>query len=425
MARSTDVHAAGDGMNWRLSGVSRRLVMFAMSLLVTMTGLAASAQQNPFAPAIRVADRVITVFDLQQRTLLLNLLNAGPNAANIAREQLVTEALQFLAADRDGIGVDPVALAEAQANFAAQGNLDRDQFIQAIAQQGVEARTFEDLIAAGIVWRETVRQRFGPLIEVTEIDVDRALAQTPVEAGTRIEIAEVILPAGDPSSEAASIARANEIRQTTDFTEFSNAARLFSVSPSRFVGGDVGWRPLEVLPEEAAAEIVRLSIGQVTRPVRFGETIAIFQLRDREDVAAGSVDVVSADYAEYLIPGGNSPQARAQAARISSKVRSCNDLFGVALGQPESRLTRRTVPLGELPRDVAREIQGLDQFEISTNLVRGGNLVLLMLCERTFRESEDVDRLLVRNFLTNQRLETYAAGYLNELRLAVEVEVLR
>jgi peptidyl-prolyl cis-trans isomerase SurA len=385
----------------------------------------AQAQQNLFAPAIRVADRIITVYDVQQRTLLLTLLNAGEDPQSLARTQLVTEALQFLAADRDGIVPNPQEVADAQSAFAAQGNLERDQFIQALLEQGVEEGTFRNLIASSLVWRDAVRRRFGPRIEVTEIDIDRALAQIPSEAGTRIEIAEIILPADDPATEAASIARANRIRQLTDFDEFSAAARLFSISPSRFEGGNVGWRPVEVLPEAAATEIVRLSTGQVTRPTRFGETVAIFQLRDREDVRAGSVDIVSADYAEYLIPGGASPEARAQAAQIAREVRTCDDLYGIARGQQAERLTRQTTRLASLPRDVASEIAGLDENEISINLTRGGNRVLLMLCERTVRESAAVDRQLVRQALTSQRLETFAAGYLNELRLAIDITVLR
>jgi peptidyl-prolyl cis-trans isomerase SurA len=141
-------------------------------------------------------------------------------------------------------------------------------------------------------------------------------------------------------------------------------------------------------------------------------------------VREGSIEIVSADYAIYLIPGGRSPQALARGAEIERDVRTCDDLYGVALGQPAGVLTRQTVRISELPADVAREIASLDQYEVSTNLTRGGNLAFLMLCERTVRESTAVDRAAVRQLLTGQRLETFAAGWLNELRLAAQIEEL-
>ncbi len=404
---------------------TRLLLKFALVAACANAPAAAHAQSDLFAPAIRVGDRVVTVFDLQQRTSFLTLLNAGPNAAETAREQLTNEALQRIAAERDAIALDPAAIIEAQTAFAAQGNLTREQFITALGQNGVEEGTFRDLIVSGLLWRETVRERFAPQVEVTEADVDRALQRFPVEAGVRVEIAEIVLPAADPLSEAASLARANRIRTSTDEEDFANAARLFSIAPTRLQGGAVGWRPVEALPPEAAAEIVRLAPGQITRPAKLGSNLAIFQLRDRETVPAGTVGSAAVDYAEVLIPGGNSTAARTEAARIAARARTCDDLFGVARGVPGVRLNRQTVPLTQLPGDVAREITGLDDREFSTRIVRGNDLVFLMLCARTQRASGTVDRALVRGGLTNQRLETFATGYLNELRLGIEIETLR
>jgi peptidyl-prolyl cis-trans isomerase SurA len=221
------------------------------------------------------------------------------------------------------------------------------------------------------------------------------------------------------------MARAQRLQGLTDEAEFAAAARQFSVAPSRLRGGDIEWRALDDLPPEVQDGLRSIAPGQVTRPIRLPSAIALFRLRDREEVPQGSLEIVSADFAEYLIPGGRSPEALAEAGRIAAQVRVCDDLFGVARGQPPERLRRQTIRLNDLPADVAREIALLDTNEVSTNLTRGGNLVFLMLCERTVRESTAVDRAQARQLLTSQRLETFAAGFLNELRLAAEIEELR
>lgn len=396
----------------------------AAAAFVSLAALPALSQ-NPFDAQFRVNGEPITRFDLEQRTLFLTLLNAGPDAARIAQEQLINERLQVQAAAREGITAPEEAIVAAQANFAAQGQFDRETFIIALAEQGVEENTFRDLVTAGILWRETVAARFGPRAEVTMEEIDRALAQVPSRGGVRVLLSEIILPAGDPDSERASRVRADRLRGLSDPAEFAGAARQFSVAPSRLQGGDIDWRAIDDLPPEIGEALRAISPGQVTRPVALPNAIALFRMRDREEVPQGSIEIVSADYAEFLIPGGRSPEALAEAARIESEVRTCGDLYGVARGQPADRLRRQTVRLNALPGDVAREIALLDQNEVSTNLTRGGNLVFLMLCERTVRESTAVDRSQVRQVLTGQRLETFAAGFLNELRLAAEIEDLR
>ena len=383
-----------------------------------------AAAQGLFDPAIRVNDRIITNFELDQRALFLTLLNAGPNPRELALNQLITERLQLDAAAFDGIGVPERAVIAAQEEFAARGEFSREELIEALEGQGVEEGTFRDFVRSGLVWREVVRARFGPRAQVTDQQIDRALATIPSQGGIRVLVSEIFLPAGTPQTEAASRRRADRLVELPDEDAFSAAARRFSVAPSRFQGGEVDWRPIEALPPEAAEQITRLQPGQITRPVQVGENLALFQLRDREDVAEGSVEIVSADYAEFLIPGGRSPEALAEAARVRQDVESCADLYEVALGLPENRLTRQTIRLTDLAPDVAQEIEGLDANEISTGLTRGGNLVVLMLCGRTVRDSGAVDRDLARRFLVNQRLETFAAGFLNELRTAAEIEIL-
>jgi peptidyl-prolyl cis-trans isomerase SurA len=408
-----------------ITGTTRRLLFAGLAALVLGLGALAgpAVAQNPFEPVYRINGSVITRYELQQRTLFLTLLNA-PSPEQLARDQLVNERLQQQAAALEGVTVPEEEIIAAQSAFAAQGQFDRETFITALGEQGVEEGTFRDFVATGLLWRAAVSQRFRPRAEVTEQEIDRALAQTPSRGGERVLMREILLPAPDPDSEAASLARAQRLSQITDEVEFAAAARQFSSAPSSLQGGEINWRATADLPPEIQEALRGLPAGRTTRPIRLPTSIALFYLRDREEVREGSIEIVSADYAIYLIPGGRSPDALARAAQIAREVRTCDDLYGVALGQPAGVLTRQTVRISELPSDVAREISGLDQYEVSTNLTRGGNLAFLMLCERTVRESTAVDRAAVRQLLTGQRLETFAAGWLNELRLAAQIEEL-
>ena len=73
---------------------------------------------------------------------------------------------------------------------------------------------------------------------------------------------------------------------------------------------------------------------------------------------------------------------------------------------------------GEIPQDVAYELAKLDRNEVSTALTRsnGQTLVFLMLCGRTPALAEDQDRESIRLQLRAQRLQSYAEGYLAQLK---------
>ncbi len=78
-----------------------------------------------------------------------------------------------------------------------------------------------------------------------------------------------------------------------------------------------------------------------------------------------------------------------------------------------------------MPTEVAFELAKLDEDEVSTDLTRqnGEVLVMLMLCGRS-TELPEGSRDDVRQSLFFQRLESYADGYLEELRADAIITVV-
>ncbi|NRA98811.1 MAG: SurA N-terminal domain-containing protein [Rhodobacteraceae bacterium] len=376
--------------------------------------------QNAFSPIAKVGGGVVTLYELDQRALFLTLLEAGEDTRTLAFEQLINERLQLDTAATFGVTLPEEAIIAAEAEFAAQGQFTREEFIAALETSGVGASTFRNFIEAGLLWREVVGGQFANRINVSEAEIDRVLASVPSQGGLRVLVNEIVLPAGSPQTEAASRARADRLAQITTFDEFQAAARLFSVSNSRFQGGEIDWRAVEALPAEAGAQMSGLQPGQVTRPVLVNGAIVLYQLRDSETVQPGSRQVVSAEYAIFQVPGG-----RDEAARIAARVRTCDDLYGEAFDGPPERLSRVTQQISQLPADVAREIESMDDNETSLNLTRGGQATVLMLCRRTLNQSSAVDRDQVRGLIFAQRLETFSQGFLNELRFNTDIEVIQ
>jgi peptidyl-prolyl cis-trans isomerase SurA len=393
----------------------RKLSALALGITLALGPVQVSAQ-NLFAPVIRVNDSVVTAYELDQRARMLTLLRAPGDPQEVAREQLIDDRLRLQAAEAAGIVPSPEEVLDGMAEFAGRANLSRDEFIQALEASGVSAQTFRDFVRAGLSWRLLVQSRFVGRVNLSEDEIDRALGAS---GGTsvRVLLSEIIMPAPPPQAEAVQ-ARAQRISQITSEAEFSAQARQFSATASRGAGGRLPWQNLEDLPPVLRPLVLALAPGEVTDPIPIPNAVALFQLRAVEETDYTPPTYSAIEYAAYYMPGGRSDATLAQARVLASKVDRCDDLYGVAKGQPEDVLDRQTLPPADIPTDIAFELSKLDPGEVSTALTRsnGQTLVFLMLCGRTAEVNDDVDRDQFALGLRNQRLQSLAESFLAQLR---------
>jgi len=392
---------------------------------VALVPLAASAQ-NLFAPVMQVNEHVITQYEVEQRVLFYTLLNSPGDPRETAMERLIEEKLQLTASDEMGLKLTPEQLVAGQEEFARRAELDRESFIKALAQGGVEEQTFRDFVATGLLWREVVRTKFGPKVKVSDAEIDRAISEHEPRAGAvRLLFSEIILPADSPEAREESQRRAAEISQYTSIEEFSRAARAFSAAPSSERGGRLDWMEVAKMQPGLAQILLALAPGQVSLPVPIPNGIALFQLRAVEDGLEPLPGPVTVDYAIWHIPGAGSAEAQAEAARIVAGTGTCNELYerNRKQGGDAARVERQSAEIATLPMDVALELAKLDPNEFSPPLVRGGNLDLLMLCSRQLPLPEGVTRDTVRSQLLDQRIQAYAAAYLAELHAEAIIRV--
>ncbi len=376
-----------------------------------------AAAQNPFAPVIEVNEDVITAYELSQREAFLRIISPANASPEAARTELIDDKLRNQALRQAGLSLSESDVRDGMEEFAGRADLTADEFIQALESRGISEETFRDFVAVGIGWRDLIRARFGNRVQISEAEVDRALAAATAGSGLRVLVSEIIMPA-PPQQAAAVLARAERISQIRTEAEFSAAARRFSATASRGRGGRLDWTPITNLPPALRPLLLALAPGEVTRPIPIPNAVALFQLRGIEETDRPVPEYSAIEYARYLIPGGRSDAALAEAARVRAQVDVCDDLYGVALGQPEEVLTRETLAPADIPQDIALELAKLDSDEVSTALTTsdGQALVFLMLCGRTETATEDVSRDAVATRLRQERLSGIAESYLEQLR---------
>lgn len=389
---------------------------------LSLPGMQAAAQ-NLFEPVIMVNDQAITRFELQQRARLMQLLRAPGDPAKVAREQLIEDRLKLEAARVNGVVLSDEAVTTGLEEFAGRANMTGEEMLRALEGAGVAPGTLRDFVRSGITWREFARARFAPRVSVTDDDLERAQAAlSGSNSNVRVLLSEIIMPA--PPQEAASVQeRASRISEITSEAEFSAQARRYSASQTSGRGGRMEWVPLTNLPPQLRPIILGLAPGEVTDPLPLEGAIALFQLRDIEEVEAPEPEYSAIEYAIYYLEGGATEQNRARAQQIEALTDTCDDLYGVAYGEPEEVLDRTSRAPEEIPQDLAIVLAQLDPGEVGT-ISRGNTLGVVMMCGRSPKlEGDGPTEQDLTAFITNRRLDSFAQGYLEELKAEARIVI--
>jgi peptidyl-prolyl cis-trans isomerase SurA len=389
-----------------------RPLSFALAMSTFLVGAAPLQAQNLFAPRMYVNDSAITEFEVQQRLQMLKLFRTPGDLEQAAIKALVEDRLRMSTAKSMKITATADEIQEGMTEFAGRANMTAEQFVAALAQQGVSAETFRDFVEAGLLWRKIIREKYVGKVTVSDAQVDRAIEMGQGSAALRVLISELVIPVA-PGQEEAVQARILQLRsQISSEGGFAAAARQYSASATAAQGGRIDWMPLANLPAALAPVILGLAPGEVSQPVSLGGAVGLFQLRGLEEMKDQGLKSISVDYAQYSLPAATGP---AEAAAIRARVDTCDDLYTVAKGQPAQRLIRETKAASELPTNIGRALASLDANE-SVDFPSGAAHVFLMMCSRTPVQETPPNREEVRERLLNQQLAEKAQSYLEEMR---------
>lgn len=310
----------------RLTHLTSALLALFLFATATLTGSGpARAQQSPFDAVIKVNDMAITRYEISQRARMLQLFRAPGDPVELAREQLIEDRLKLDAANAAGFVITDDALMAGMEEFASRANMDAEQMISSLGQAGVDASTYREFVRAGLTWREFSRARFVPRINVDEDDVNRARLSFGRETSVRVLLSEIIMPLANANPQTVQ-ERANQISQYTSEAEFAAAARRYSATESAGRGGRMDWVAVTDLPEGLRSVVLALAPGEVSNPLPLQGAIALFQLRDIEEIPQPEQEYAEIEYAAYYIDGGRTqqtPPAPTKSTRIPIPATTC------------------------------------------------------------------------------------------------------
>jgi peptidyl-prolyl cis-trans isomerase SurA len=385
---------------------------------------------QPFAPAVVVNDDLITEFDVEQRMRLMQLMGVrGEKMREQAVESLIDDKLRAQAAKALGVKLDEQQLNAAIDEFARARNMTGKEMMARVVKAGVTRQAMIDLISNQAAFRDAMRLRFLARATPTDNEIEEEKVRGPGVGASVLHLAELVLVIRERGEVGTQALAEQLFKSLSGGADFAAAARKYSRSPTARKGGDIGWLPIERLPPTVVTALAPLAPGEVTRPIPVPNALVILKV-----LGARTADTAPATLADVAVTVGRlvvalDPKAsetdvaaaQVEAERVGKELKTCADvearkqIFGTGSG------TQGPVPLRSLPDAERQAIATLVPGEVSPPVRSKTGMEVILVCARTGKT--DVSAIeQVRNRLVNERMVSYATGYLQELRRDAVIE---
>lgn len=417
-----------------LAGGAR--VFAAASLLFVLAAAAVHAQDVQRIAAV-VNEKVISIFDVQQRIQILIASSGLPNTSETQRRitpqvlrGLIDEALQTEEAERLNIRVNESEIDQAIERIEQNNNIPAGGFETFLRRQGISLEAAIDQIRANIAWQKLLSRTVIPTIEIGEEEIDAVIQRIEANRGVvEYRVGEILLPVDNPADagEIRELA-ARLVQQIRNGADFRAVASQFSKSASAAAGGDVGWIQAGELEPALNKAVTSLDTGEVSDPIDTADGITIAMLvskRTNEPPDAGE-RTVKLRQMLFLLED-NAPQNEVDATMAKAReavagVRGCADFSAAAEAsgtpQPDQPATFQLKDLNTQLRSVAAS---QPVGEASAPIRQPAGIQVIMICER--QEDTGPNRDNIRETLLRERVDMLSRRYLRDLRRAAFVDL--
>lgn len=435
---------------FRKLSLGRWLAALMLAVLLPLYAQAQTASQRANQPQTLdrivavVNDGVITQYQLDSRvrsaTAQLHRQKVQLPPQDILRrqvlEQMITERAQVQQAKDAGIRIDDAELNQAMDRVAANQKMSTAQLRSTVEKDGMKWGDFREEIRDQMMIARIREREVDAKINVTPGEVDNFLAnQTGTGAGEEVHLAHILIriPEG-ASPETLQKLRFKAIgidEQAKSGRDFSQLAASYSEANDALQGGDLGFRPVDSLPQVMSAAVANLRPGQVSEVVRSPSGFHIVKLIARR--GGHALPQVQQTHARHILIKvteiTSESEAKQKIIQVQQRLKAGDDFATLAKLYSQDGSAQKGGDLGWLyPGDTVQP------FEQAMNALKIGEIsgpvqspfgfhIIQVLERRTTDVSQERQRQRAMLALRQRKLEDANLEWVRQVRDRSYVEI--
>ena len=352
-------------------------------------------------------------------------------------EQLILENIQIQMGKRGGIHIDDWALNDAIARIAQRNQMTLDEFRQNLEADGLSFSQAREEIRREMILNRVRQRQVAQRVQVSEQEIDNFLSSPEglAQVQTEYRLGHILIATPDnatPDQVQSAERRADDLsRQLHQGADFQALAIANSKGQNALEGGDLGWRKADQLPSLFAEQVINLSPGEISAPIRSPAGFHIIKLMDTR----GNKKVVQSQvHVRHILIKPNeirsNLESEMQAKKLYERVQA-GEAFS-ELAKAYSDDTASALNGGDMgwisPETLVPEFQTVmsiiaEQVVSEPFRTTYGWHILEVLGKRQSDISTRVRRNQVRELLGNRKFEEELQVWLREIRDQAYVEI--
>ncbi|WP_299262045.1 peptidylprolyl isomerase [uncultured Kushneria sp.] len=270
------------------------LAALSLALSLSVSPLATAAVQPLDRVVAVVNDEAIMSSDLDQRVSQVRQQMQSRNIGMPDQEELrdqvlsrmITEQIELQMAERANLSVSDSDLNQAMRGVAQRNNMTLEQFVDRVEQEGMSYAQVREQVRRELLITQVQQRSVASQVNISDREVDQYLKQAGSNANVQYHLAHILIAvpqAPTPQQAEAARQKAEQLRQsiTSGQAKFQEVAAAQSDGPQALDGGDLGWRSGAEMPSIFDDVVPRLSVGDVSEPIRSPSGYHLITLLDK------------------------------------------------------------------------------------------------------------------------------------------------
>lgn len=204
-------------------------------------------------------------------------------------ENFITEKLLAAEVKQAGIKVRSEDIDRHIDEIKEKNRISGDELRAILLREGMSMEAYRASLQSEIEKAEIVNRQVRTRVNITDQDVERyyQLNTKKYTTEARVRLRHILLPLPEqasPEQEKETMLKAKElIRRATSGEDFGVLAGMYSEGAGASEGGDIGWvKRGSLLREIEDVGFSKLSVGEISQPVRTSMGVHIIKLADRD-----------------------------------------------------------------------------------------------------------------------------------------------
>ena len=243
--------------------------------------------EDKYEIVVSIDNKIITNFDIQKEINYLLALNPSLNNLpkkqiyEIAKESLVREEIK----EKEILKYYNINYKDPELSLLIKNIYNRlnianeNEFNKYLSNFDLSIEIISAKLAIEKAWNRLIFEKFNQFINLDELRLKKELEKNLSQPQTqnRYLISEILFQSKD-EKEYQEILK--NIEKTIEENSFETAASIYSISDSSKNGGEIGWVNKNEISDTIYNVLNKLSIGQITQPIKIASGFLIIYLND-------------------------------------------------------------------------------------------------------------------------------------------------